>query len=77
MRSIMQIAEVGSTEDKEMTLFALLLISSILCGIIHDVFNKYVYTWRKVLIFTLWVDKGWGARKNDEQIYSKKQEATE
>jgi len=40
----MQIAEVGSTEDKEMTLFALLLISSILCGIIHDVFNKYVYT---------------------------------
>ena len=37
-------------------------ILNVLCDIIRDVLNMFT-THDNILIFALWVDKGWGARK--------------
>jgi len=35
--------EIGSGDDKELILFAILFMLSILCDSLHDVIDKHVY----------------------------------
>jgi len=35
--------EIGSADDKELIVFAVMILLNILCDIIHDVIDEHVY----------------------------------
>jgi len=39
----MHMPEIGSGDDKELISFAILFMLNILCDVIHDIIDKYVY----------------------------------